>query len=137
FCERTSWKPSGSRRVGALTAHGMMSRDRTNQFLASALRPFDLRGALPTRTVHQLLLALGIELTVGRHQSLQALPGIGDLTRNAEIVSVALEHQRVPAWCQCSFRISASNFVHVRNILLRCRSIWDRNIPNHPIVGDL
>src|SRR4029450_5689690 len=115
----------------------MMSRDRTNKFLAPASGRAIFRGTLPARTVHQLLLALGIELTVGRHQSLKALPGISDLTRNTEIVSVALEHQRIAAWCQWSFRILASNFVHVRNILLRCRSIRDRNIPNYPAVVDL
>jgi hypothetical protein len=35
---------------------------------------------------HLLLLALGIETAIGCHQSLQALPGIGDRACNTEVV---------------------------------------------------
>jgi hypothetical protein len=87
--------------------------------------------------VHQLMpLALGIESTVGCHESLQALPGISYRTCSTEIVGEAFEHKGVATWRQWKVWIFAPDFVHIRIVLFRRRSIWDRNSPHNPIVID-
>src|SRR5215470_17386031 len=62
-------------------------------------------------------LALGIELTIVCHQSLQALPGISDRTCNTKIVGEAFERKRVATWCQWTVRIFAPEFVHIGIVL--------------------